>query len=180
MSTKYLVNGKRYATESQALAAARDVYAKHGVVVGVEQVEVADSAHAAAAKLIRAELKARGFKGTVRSESYSGGTSINVRIAADLSPEQRKDFEAFANKFQYGHFDGSIDCYEYSNSRDDIPQVKFVFVEVAYSDEIKADVRNYIANIGGINEWERDRYEWQALSGSWGDFWTQRAARAAA
>jgi hypothetical protein len=44
--------------------------------------------------------------------------------------------EPLINEYQYGHFDGMIDCYEYSNNRNDIPQVKFVFANREYSDEI--------------------------------------------
>jgi len=39
-------------------------------------------------------------------------------------------------KYQYGHFDGMIDCYEYSNNREDIPQAKFVMCSRELSDEI--------------------------------------------
>jgi hypothetical protein len=105
------------------------------------------------------------------------GSSINVKIKQDVSPAALEKIRAFCSQYQYGHFDGSIDLYEYSNSRDDIPQVSYVFVEVDYSDEIKQAARDYIAGISGIESYERDRYEWMALCGSWGDFWRSRKPR---
>lgn len=134
------------------------------------------SSHAEAAKMIRAEMKARGFKGSVRSQSYAGGNSVRVEIQQNISPAQLKEFEAFAHRFQYGHFNGMNDSYEYSNRVEGLPQVRFVFVSVEYSPEIKQEVKAYIAGISGIEEWRREQYEWMALSGSWGGFWEKREA----
>jgi sorbitol-specific phosphotransferase system component IIBC len=81
---------------------------------------------AQAAKLIRKELK-ESFPGTkfkVKSENYSGGNSI--RVYWNLGPTT-KEIEAIIDKYQYGHFNGMEDIYEYSNTNDEIPQVKFVF-----------------------------------------------------
>lgn len=133
--------------------------------------------HAAAAKAIRKELKANGITARVRSSVYAGGSSINIRIEQDLMPAAVAEVESFCKRFQYGHFDGMTDSYEYSNSREDLPQVKFVFVEVVYSDEIKAAAKDYIANIDGIDEFDRDRYAYMALRGRYGDFWTSRKPR---
>lgn len=99
-------------------------------------VKAALSDHAAAAKHIRAFLKAEGIKGKVKAESSSMTSSVRVSLE-NGTPAQTKMVTEFANKFQYGHFDGMCDMYEYSNSRDDIPQVKFVFVESDFDDELK-------------------------------------------
>jgi hypothetical protein len=93
-----------------------------------------------------------------------------------VTPEERNELESFCNKYQYGHFDGMTDCYEYSNTNENVPQAKFVFVRVDYSDEIKAEAAAYIANINGIEEWKRDQYVYMVIMGSWGDFWNERAA----
>jgi len=130
--------------------------------------------HAAAAAMIRAELKKHGISAKVTSEAYSMGTSIRVHIKQDLMPAARKEIESFAHRFQYGHFDGMTDSYEYNNRIDGLPQAKFVFVEVHYSDEIKADARAYIETIRSIEPHEVDRYAHMALIGYWGDFWTAR------
>ena len=36
--------------------------------------------------------------------------------------------EAITSKYKLGHFDGMTDSYEYSNRRDDVPQVAYVFL----------------------------------------------------
>lgn len=86
------------------------------------------SNHANAGKHIRKELKQHfpHIKFKVRSESYSMGSSINVSWTNGVTEEQ---VENIIKKYQYGHFNGMIDLYEHSNSRDDIPQVKFVFAK---------------------------------------------------
>lgn len=91
--------------------------------------------HAAAAKIIRKELKNNGIQGKVRSSSYSGGSSIHVTLIDPL-PATLKAVREFASDFQYGSFNGMEDIYEYTNSRKDIPQVKFVFVDAEYSDDL--------------------------------------------
>lgn len=89
--------------------------------------------HAAAAKAIREELKAKfpDHKFSVRSSSFSMGNSVDVLCPASLDPDKVDEVQAIAGKYQAGHFDGMNDIYETSNRRDDLPQVKFVHVEVA-------------------------------------------------
>jgi len=93
--------------------------------------------HAAeAAKIIRKELKAMGIKARVTSKTYSGGNSVDV----DMIDQPRATVDAVKKmcaKFEYGHFNGQIDCYEYSNVRNDIPQVKYLFVRNEASAETK-------------------------------------------
>lgn len=101
------------------------------------------SRHAGAAKMIRAYIKANGIAGIVRSESYSMGSSVRVHVQ-DLLPAQYAQLKAFANQFQYGHFDGMIDLYEYSNSREDIPQVKYVFVDNKMSNELGESIYQFM------------------------------------
>lgn len=98
------------------------------------------SSHAAAAKAIRAELKAKfpGVAFRVRSESYSMGDSINISWT-DGPTDKRVD--EIVMRYQYGHFDGMTDCYELSNINKDIPQVKFVFTRREYSEEVEAAER---------------------------------------
>ena len=100
------------------------------------------TAHAAAAKLIRAELKKHGIKASVRAKSYAGGSSISVNVDDEL-PATVEAIRAFTSKFEYGHFDPMNDLYEYSNSRDDIPQVGFVFVNNHLSDELRQAAWDY-------------------------------------
>lgn len=54
-----------------------------------------------------------GIKFTVRSSSFSGGDSIDLRWS--LGPTS-KEVRAIAGKYQEGHFDGMIDLYENDHS----------------------------------------------------------------
>ena len=94
------------------------------------------SEHAAAAKLIRAELKKHNITGTVRAKSYAGGSSITVTLNNEL-PATHKAVKLFCSKFQYGHFDGMQDLYELTNINENLPQVMFVFVNNEFSDELR-------------------------------------------
>jgi len=85
----------------------------------------ATSRHAQAAKLIRQELN-KAFPSTkfkVTSHIYSGGNDVLVEWYDGPPVSTVQEITA---KYQEGHFDGSIDLYEYSNVREDIPQVKYV------------------------------------------------------
>jgi len=94
------------------------------------------SEHARAAKAIRAILKKHGAKGKVGSSTYAGGTSVYVDLI-NPTPEQYETINTEANKFQYGHFDGMTDMYNYTNSCEDIPQVRFVLVQVEYTEDVQ-------------------------------------------
>lgn len=73
------------------------------------------SEHARAAKNLKSELQHvfPGIKFTVRSSSFSGGDSIDLRWS--LGPTS-KEVRAIAGKYQEGHFDGMIDLYENDHS----------------------------------------------------------------
>lgn len=75
----------------------------------------AGAAHAA--KNIRIELKKAGIKAeSVRSRTFSGGDSIDVRLPHDASDDVLVAAKAIAGKYQAGHFNGMEDIYEYSRS----------------------------------------------------------------
>ena len=82
---------------------------------------------AQAAAAIRKELKAifPGSKFRVTSKNYSGGNSVRIE---HISGPVDSAIESLASKYKMGSFNGMTDCYEYSNSNEDLPQVKFVFV----------------------------------------------------
>lgn len=132
---------------------------------------------AKAAAMIRAELKKNGIAASVKSRVYSMGSSVDVRLLADYCPATVAKINEFCGRFQYGHFDGMTDCYEYSNRDESIPQAKFVHVETRYSDELRAAARDYVANIRGIQEHEVEHYTWLAIGGRFGDFWRTRKPR---
>ena len=78
---------------------------------------------------IRKILKAKNIKASVRSKNYSMGDSVNVEIKEIIDPEIYKGLKEELAKYQYGHFNGMEDIYEYSNCIEEIPQTKHLFVE---------------------------------------------------
>lgn len=145
------------------------------------------SDHAAVAAIIRRELKQRGIRGRVKSSAYSGGTSVSVHVT-DLPPAQCLALREFCSPYEYGSFDGMTDCYEYTNARDDIPQVKYLFVDNEASPEMERRVWDYCR--GTLAEF-RDAPEeldgsywtqslghasdavWQVYGGRFGTFWPE-------
>lgn len=91
------------------------------------------------AKSIREELKKvfPTVKFKVTSETYSMGDS--VRISYEDGPLLELVTE-ITKKYQYGHFDGMTDMYENSNSRNDIPQTKYVFANRKMSESVKQEL----------------------------------------
>lgn len=83
--------------------------ANHPHLEPVAAGQYASAAHGA--KNIRHELKRAfpGIKFSVRSETFSGGDSID--ISWDLGPTS-KEVEAITGKYQEGHFNGMEDIYE--------------------------------------------------------------------
>ena len=83
------------------------------------------SRQAQAASAIRTQLKA-AFPHTsfsVTSRSYAGGNSVDIEW---IDGPTEDHIDALTRQYQYGHFDGMYDIYEHSNTRDDIPQVRYV------------------------------------------------------
>jgi hypothetical protein len=67
--------------------------------------------------------------------------------------------EAITSKYKLGRFDGMTDSYEYSNRRDDVPQVDYVFLSRDISEDIyEARFAEYKAYYG---DWENlnDMYD---------------------
>lgn len=97
------------------------------------------SNHAAAAKLMRQDLKKAypltAF--TIRSNSYAGGNSVHVEW---MNGPVYDDVTKIVGKYQYGDFDGMTDCYDMTNVRNDIPQVKYVQVRREVSEDIKQQI----------------------------------------
>jgi hypothetical protein len=93
------------------------------------------SCAANASAAIKSELKKHypAIKFSVTSENFAGGNS--VRVSYDLGPDD-KEVNNIISKYQYGHFNGMEDIYEYSNSSDDIPQAKYVSASQSISREL--------------------------------------------
>jgi hypothetical protein len=140
------------------------------------------SSHAATARAIRTELKKHSITGRVTAKTYSGGDSVTVSVQ-NLPPWTMKQIKTYCSQFEMGHFDGMVDMYEYSNRREDIPQVKFVFVENDFSDELREKAYQFLLNLmaayegfpptydeaqnrQGASDWVSSEV-WQVLNGSW-------------
>lgn len=97
--------------------------------------------HAATAKAIRVELKQEFplIKFSVKAHSFAGGDAVDVEWSNGPTYEA---VMRLVGKYQYGKFEGITDCYDYTNSRNDIPQVKYVQVRREISDEIVEQVFN--------------------------------------
>lgn len=102
---------------------------------------MAKTSAAQAAAMIRKEIKAAfpGLHFGCTSETYSMGSSINITMT-DQPATTKAAIEKMTAKYCYGHFNGQEDYYEISNSRDDLPQAKFIFVSNAMSPEKRAEV----------------------------------------
>lgn len=136
---------------------------------------------ARAAALIRKHLRANGINASVRSRVFSMGSSVDVGVRQDVLPATMRKIEAYCDQYQYGHFDGMDDSYRMSNCREDIPQAKYVHVSFHFSDALRQDVRNWLAERGI----DPDAYNggdpvWMTLNGSLSlsrEFWTARKPR---
>lgn len=97
------------------------------------------SPHAAAAKMIKQELKKLfpTIKFSVKSDSFSGGDSVDISWENGPTDDQVSDV---TSKYQYGHFDGMTDSYDHSNRRKDIPQSKYVHTSRDITDDISERV----------------------------------------
>lgn len=141
------------------------------------------STQAQAASMIRGELKALfpKTKFRIRSSSFSMGDSVDVDW---IDGPTTKQVDNVIGKYQYGHFNGMEDIYEYSNSRNDIPQSKYVMSQRQISPEVmqqafetlKSDPKYQIAQMGNITDidaqfpeiirsaWTPRQYLWSELS----------------
>lgn len=97
------------------------------------------STHAEAAKSVKTELKKAfpNVKFKVSSKTYSSGNSLR---ASWVDGPTTKEVNKIMDKYQYGHFDGMTDCYDMTNCRNDIPQVKYVFVDREISEPVNESV----------------------------------------
>jgi len=121
------------------------------------------SSHALAAAAIKKELKTvfPKMKVSVTSDSFSMGNSVSVSWNDGATVSEVEDI---ADKYQYGHFNGMEDIYEYSNSRDDIPQAKYVTTSRHMSEETKEYLKNLF-----YEQWGRvydDYGDYEGESGS--------------
>ncbi len=116
------------------------------------------SSQARTAKEIRVLLKSMNIPASVTSTCYAGGDSVRVNIT-NQPPAVVEQIKKLTNKYQYGHFDGMIDLYEYSNTRSDIPQTKYLMIENSFDDEYYEKAYQYIKEHYGGMETAPNHYK---------------------
>lgn len=95
------------------------------------------SNHAAVSKLLRKFCKDNNIPvKSIRSKTYTGGSSVYV-VLKNANQDQYELVKNEADRYEYGHFDGMNDMYVASNVNNDIPQVKFTFVDIEFEDEYR-------------------------------------------
>lgn len=103
------------------------------------------SEHAKAAKEVRALLKANNLEAKVKASAASMTSSLTVTLF-DAAPWTYDAVEKELNKYQYGSFNGMTDMYTNDNTND-LPQVRFVFVNVTFNDELKQKALDKICEV---------------------------------
>lgn len=108
------------------------------------------SSHAGAAAAIKAELQTAfpGVKFSVKSDSYSMGDSVHISWEDGPTCKQVDELSC---KYQYGSFNSMEDMYEHTNSRDDIPQTKYVSSSRTQSETVKALLPQFVAIFCGTD-----------------------------
>lgn len=105
--------------------------------------------HAKAAKEVRALLKANNVTGKVRASSNK-----LVIVLEDVSPWTYDAVVKGVSKYQYGSFNGMEDLYTNDNYNASIPQVRFIFVEATYNDELKQKALDKICEVYEIPSYD--------------------------
>ena len=91
------------------------------------------------AKAVKVELKARfpNTKFSVKSENFSMGDSVRINWTDGPTNNSVRDI---TDKYQYGHFNGMEDIYEYSNKNEGIPQAQYVQTQRTMSPEMETKI----------------------------------------
>ena len=97
------------------------------------------SIHVQTAAAIRKELKQNfpNITFSVKSHIFTGGDSVGIHWTDGPTWDT---VNKIVCKYEYGYFNGMIDCYDNNNMRDDIPQVKYVRVDRYMSKETEEKI----------------------------------------
>lgn len=131
------------------------------------------------ANIIKTELKKHGIKSSVKSENYSGGSSVRVRVY-DRLPATVAKIEEFCSDYKAGYFDGMTDMYVYQAN--DNPTVSFIFVDNEISDERLQSVKDFVSSFyanPGVG-YEFDRLVYSNLNEVNSFYWQRNKPRIAA
>jgi len=152
------------------------------LITGSEQTEVKQADARKTSSLLKKYFKETfGIEISVRSEVYSGGSSLNVSYR--LGPDE-KTVENICKKLQYGHFDSMTDCAEIVDCEGliidgyKLNEYKHVFVsqiidpQITYkaglcmSDKMKFFGVPDLTNEAQLNEYF-DRYNYMGRARTW-------------
>lgn len=118
------------------------------------------SSAANCALAIREELK-KAFKGVkfkVTSSNFAGGNSVNVSWTDGPTERAVKEY---TSKYQYGKFNGMEDIYEYTNSREDIAQAKYISENRNYSEGVEElviqQINEFMTYSDNVDTWTIER-----------------------
>lgn len=117
------------------------------------------SSSANCAIAIREELKTNfpNVKFSVKSSNFAGGDSVSITWSDGPTNDQVREI---TRKYQYGSFNSMEDMYEYTNSRADLPQTKYVQERREISEEVNNVVKEAVRklfNFSNLSEWEQER-----------------------
>lgn len=134
------------------------------------------SAQCAAA--VRSELKKAfpDLKFRCTSQNFAGGNAVRVEYE-DQTAETHEAVEQLLAKYEYGHFNGMEDLYEYSNVRDDLPQVKYLSVTNNMSDQKRQELYSRLRQNWEGGEDLPEKYDDGAhlnFQGEWVSTWVWR------
>jgi len=114
------------------------------------------------AAAIKAELKKSfpSIKFAVKSSNFSSGNSVHIEWTDGPTDDQ---ISVLVGKYQYGRFNSMDDLYEYTNSRTDIPQAKYVQTRREISDDVNkvvfTQLRGMFSEDTTDNEINRIKYQ---------------------
>lgn len=138
-STNHIIY-TRYRTaeqRAQVIQNAKDSHDRQEVRKAEAKANPTKSTAANCAGAIKEELKAKfpGVKFSVKSSNFSGGNSVHINWTDGPTTDE---VDAITKRYQYGHFDGMTDMYEYSNNIEGLPQAKYVQTSRDMSAETRA------------------------------------------
>jgi len=130
-------------------------------------------------KLLKAKAKSLGLEVRASSKNFSGGNSVDIKVLKG-SDKSFNELKEYSSQFKQGKFDGMNDIYEYTNSRDDIPQTKYLFID---DDRAVQILKYYDENIFRTEKkwmWfdnELRSYEWiKQIKNEFGNNWQDALA----
>lgn len=107
---------------------------------------------AACSSVIKTELKSvwPHIKFSVTADNFSMGNAVRIHWTDGPTTSE---VDNISGKYQQGHFDGMTDMYENSNSREDIPQAKYITTSRSHSEETENKLIELLTPIYAVDTW---------------------------